>query len=361
MEEKPVPKVIAWEATRACMFACAHCRANAQTEPDPRQLTTNEAFRMVDEIAQFSKPVFIISGGDPLLRKDIFDVAKRANEKGLTVVMSPSGSKLTTEIIKKIKNSGVRMVSISLDGSNSDVHDGFRNVPGSFEMVTSTLDLLKKNNLPFQINTTITQHNLKDIENIRDFVFKIGATKWDIFMLVPTGRAKIKMEIPPAEYEKTLEKVYRWNHSAPIPIKMTCAPHYMRIITQKEKESGFNSPVISGNHMEGRKPSAKFGGRGCMAGNGFCFVSSIGEVYGCGFLQLKAGDIRQNNFKEIYQESKLFKTLRNYNLLEGRCGICEYKKICGGCRARALESSENVLSEEPYCTYIPKKNMISNN
>lgn len=354
MEKKPSPKVIAWESTRACMFACAHCRANAQTEPDPKELTTKEAFRMVDEIAQFSKPVFIISGGDPLLRKDVFDVAKRAHEKGLNVVMSPSGSKLTQEIIQKIKNSGVRMVSISLDGSNSDVHDGFRNVPGSFEMVTSTLELLKKNELPFQINTTITQHNLNDIENIRDLVSKIGAIKWDIFMLVPTGRAKIKMEITPVEYENTLKKIYKWNHSSPIPIKMTCAPHYMRIITQMEKESGLKSPVSIGNHVEGRKPSTKFGGRGCMAGNGFCFVSSIGEVYGCGFLQLKAGNIRQNNFKEIYQESELFKTLRDYNLLEGRCGICEYKAICGGCRARALESSENVLSEEPYCTYVPK-------
>ncbi len=353
MEKKPSPNVIAWEATRACKFACSHCRANAQTEPDPQQLTTEEAYQMIDEIAQFSKPVFIISGGDPLLRKDIFDVAKKANEKGLKVVMSPSGSKLTPEIIQKIKQSGVRMVSISLDGSTDNVHDKFRNVPGSFEMVTSTLDNLNKYELPFQINTTITQHNLKDIENIRDFVIKIGASKWDIFMLVPTGRAKLKMEITPQAYENTLMRIYRWNQSTPIPIKMTCAPHYMRIITQMEKKKGFTSPVKIGNREQGRKPSSQFGGRGCMAGNGFCFISSTGEVYGCGFLPVKAGDIRKNHFRDIYQESQLFQNLRNYNLLEGKCGICEYKSICGGCRARALGSSENFLGEEPYCTYVP--------
>ena len=159
MEDKPVPKVIAWESTRACMFACAHCRADAHTEPDPRELTTNEAFRMIDEIAQFSKPVFIISGGDPLLRKDVFDVAKRAFEKGLNVVMSPSGSVLTPEIIQKIKDSGIRMVSISLDGSNNEVHDNFRRVPGSFDMVKCTLDLLKKNDLHCALKSLLYKHH----------------------------------------------------------------------------------------------------------------------------------------------------------------------------------------------------------
>ncbi len=353
MEEKPTPRVIAWESTRACRFACVHCRADAQTEPNPRQLTTEEAYRLVDEIAEFSKPVFIISGGDPLLRKDIFDIAARADSRGLKVVMSPSGSRIMPQTVQKMKESGVKRVSISFDGSNPEVHDGFRKVDGSFEMITSTLEVLRDCGMPFQINTTVTQHNLKDLPNIRDLAVKLGASTWDVFMLVPTGRAKIRMEITPEEYEETLNRIYRWNHSSPIPIKMTCAPHYMRIITQMEKEKGSKPPVRAGDRAHGREPSARLGGRGCMAGNGFCFISNTGEVYGCGFLPLKAGDVRQEHFKKIYQESPIFQSLRNYDLLDGRCGVCEYKTICGGCRARALGSSENFLGEEPYCTYIP--------
>ncbi len=353
MEKKPSPRVIAWESTRACRFACAHCRADAQTEPDPGQLTTDEAYRLVDEIAEFSKPIFIISGGDPLLRKDIFELAARATKKGLKVVMSPSGSQIRKETVLVMKKSGVRMISISLDGSNPEVHDGFRQVAGSFEAAASTLDLLRTGGMPFQINTTVTQHNLKNLRKIRDLTVKFGASAWDVFMLVPTGRARVRMEISPEEYEKTMEKIYRWNQTSPIPIKMTCAPHYMRIIAQLKKDKAGQRPLMSGDPALGRRPNSRFGGRGCMAGNGFCFISSTGEVFGCGFLPLKAGDLRQENFRKIYQQSSLFQSLRNYKLLEGRCGRCEYQSICGGCRARALGTSGNFLGEEPYCTYIP--------
>ncbi len=343
--------MIAWESTRACRFACVHCRADAQTEPDPRQLTTEEAYRLVDEIAEFAKPLFIISGGDPLLRSDIFDVAARADKAGLRVVMSPSGSRISPETVRRMSESGVKMVSISLDGSNPQVHDGFRKVPGSFDMVASTLNVLRECGMPFQINTTVTQHNLDDLPLIRDVAVRLGASAWDIFMLVPTGRAGVKMEVTAEEYEGTLSKVYGWNRSSPIPIKMTCAPHYMRIIAQSERSG---EPVVkAGDRVHGRRPSSRLGGRGCMAGNGFCFVSNVGKVYGCGFLQLEAGDIRQEGFRKLYQESPLFQTLRNYELLDGRCGVCEYKTVCGGCRARALGASQNFLGEEPYCTYIP--------
>jgi radical SAM protein with 4Fe4S-binding SPASM domain len=356
MEEKPVPRVIAWESTRSCRFACVHCRANAQIEPDPLQLNTEEVYRLIDQISDFSEPVFIISGGDPLLRKDIFDVAARADEKGLKVVMSPSGSRITPRIVEKMKNSGIRMLSISCDGSNPEVHDRFRKVPGSYEMIRSSLEVLNDNGMPFQINTTVTQHNIDDLPHIRDFVRRVGGKTWDIFMLVPTGRAKIKMEISPEKYEDTIKTIYDWNHSSPIPIKMTCAPHYMRLIAQKEKEKGLNSPIKASHKVHGRLPSSRLGGRGCMAGNGFCFISNIGEVYGCGFLPLKAGNTRNQNFRDIYQESGLFTSLRDFNLLGGKCGICEYKTVCGGCRARSLGASEDYLGEEPFCTYIPKNN-----
>jgi len=353
LEGKPVPQVIAWESTRACRFTCRHCRANAQTEADPGQLSTEEALRMVDEIAEFSKPLLIISGGDPLLRKDIFEIAAHADKKGLKVVMSPSGSVITSQTVDRMKSSGVRMVSISIDGADSDTHDGFRNVEGSFNMVLNTLETLRRGEMPFQINTTVTQHNLKDLQNIFRLAVNQESTSWDIFMLVPTGRAEVKMEITAEEYEETLKRIYEWNMSSPMPIKMTCAPHYMRIIAQSERVAGRESIVRAGTRVEGRRPSSRMGGRGCMAGNGFCFISNVGEVYGCGFLQIKAGDVRKESFKTIYQESPLFESLRNHSLLQGRCGVCEFRTVCGGCRARALGATQNFLGEEPYCTYNP--------
>jgi len=355
-----VPQIIAWESTRACRYTCAHCRAKSQTEADSNQLTTSESFKLIDEISEFAKPIFIISGGDPLLRSDIFKIAARANQKGLKPVMSPSGSNITNEVVKKMISSGIRRVSISLDGSNPEIHDGFRKVEGAFNLSNNGIHRLNENNLTFQINTTVTQHNLHDLNNIRNLVTKLGAVAWDIFMLVPTGRAKIKMEITPEEYESVLYQVYEWSKSSLIPIKMTCAPHYIRVIAQKKKESKsttYNSnlptekPITSSTSIP--NSHRRNGGRGCMAGSGFCFISHIGDVFGCGFLPIKAGNIRENHFRNIYIKSSLFNSLRNYDLLQGKCGICEYKRLCRGCRARAFGTSQNYLGEEPYCTYQP--------
>jgi len=355
---EPIPQVVAWEATRACRFACVHCRAEAQMERDPWELTTEEAFKLVDEIAEFSKPLFIITGGDPLLRGDVFDVVKRADERGLKVVMSPSGSHITSEVVQKMRRSGVRMVSISIDGPDRGAHDGFRKVDGAFDTAISAIRQLREGGMKFQINTTVTQHNVSQLQGIRDLTIRLGAAAWDVFMLVPTGRARVKMEISPEEYEQVLETIYRWNQTSPIPIKMTCAPHYMRLISQMESKRRKGMPqtersVKAGDPAKGRRASLRMGGRGCMAGNGFCFISSRGEVYGCGFLPLKAGDVRVEPFRKIYQESPLFRTLRDYNSLRGRCGVCEYRVVCGGCRARALGVSKDFMGEEPYCTYRP--------
>ena len=365
MSVGPVPRVVAWEATRACRFACIHCRADAQTKPDPKQLTTDEAFRLVDEMADFANPLLIITGGDPLLRQDVFQVVQRAANKGLRVAMSPSGSEITPEVVQKMKDSGIGRVSISIDGSNASIHDGFRMVQGAFDLALSSIHHIKNGGLPFQINTTVTEHNIHDLPNIKELAVRLGAVSWDVFMLVPTGRAKVRMETTPEQYENVLYSVYEWNQSSPIPIKMTCAPHYMRIIAQREgKQKGRDQAGAEARHEGGavikppslsfgRLPSSRLGGRGCMAGNGFCFISHIGKVYGCGFLPLKAGDIHLQKFKEIYQQSPLFQALRNYDLLTGRCGVCEYRSICGGCRARAFGTEGNYLGEEPYCTYRP--------
>jgi heme b synthase len=342
------PNVIAWESTRACNYACRHCRAKAQKKPDPSQLTTQEAFNLVDQIVDLCKPVLIISGGDPLQRADIFEIASYASSRGIKVAMSPSGSDISPDVIQKMKLSGVRMISLSLDGSTPEIHDNFRGVPNAFELTMKNMSYARQENLPFRVNTTVTQHNLNDLSSILRLAVEVGAKEWDVFMLVPTGRGKVEMEITPSQYEETLQFIYNASRTSAIPIKMTCAPQYMRVIAQHIKnEPGQTQPPAHGGHH--------MGGRGCMSGNGFCFISHVGEVFGCGFLPISAGNIRQQSFKQIYQHSPLFVELRNHNLLEGKCGICEYKTICGGCRARALSVHKSYLCEEPYCVYTPKK------
>ena len=344
-ETQSAPKVIAWESTRACNFACVHCRADAQKTADPGQLTTKEVTGLLEQIAGFCKPIFIITGGDPLLRIDVFEIAAYASSLGLTVVMSPSGSNLTMETFTRMKAAGVKMISLSLDGSNAGVHDNFRQVSGAFDLAMKNISLARQMDFAFRINTTVTQHNIADLFNIQKIAFETGAKEWDVFMLVPTGRGKITMEITPSQYEETIQAIYKASLSSPIPIKMTCAPQYTRVIAQHQKQS------VPSNQIK------HHGGRGCMAGNGFCFISHVGEIFGCGFLPLSAGNVRQQNFKEIYQQSPLFVQLRDHTLLKGKCRRCEYQTTCGGCRARALSLKNEYLEEEPYCTYQPKNAM----
>jgi AdoMet-dependent heme synthase len=330
------PKVIAWESTRACKYACVHCRAQAQNLPDPNQLTTQEALKLIDDISGFCKPIFIISGGDPLERADIFRIAKHASASGMRVVMSPSGTGITRQVVKTMKDSGVKLISLSLDGSTPEIHDTFRQVSGAFDLVISNVSCANEGKMPFRINTTVTKHNLDDLSNILELAHRVGAIEWDVFMLVPTGRGKVTMEITPDQYEATLQYINNLSLKSSIPIKMTCAPQYTRIVAKNQKN--INTQSIS---------------RGCMAGRGFCFISHTGDVFGCGFLPIAAGNIRKRPFQWIYQHSRLFAELRQHNLLKGKCGICGFSSLCGGCRARALATSGDYLEEEPYCIYSP--------
>ena len=202
-------------------------------------------------------------------REDIFEVASYASRKGLRVVMSPSGSNLTAETFQQMKAAGVKMISLSLDGSCPEVHDTFRQVPGAFDLAMRNMKLARQSSFPFRVNTTVTQHNVGDIFNIQKVVADNGAAEWDVFMLVPTGRGKVQMEINPNQYEATIQSIYRASLDSPVPIKMTCAPQYTRVIAQTKTHSQSTSRQTAG-------------GRGCMAGNGFCFISHVGEVYGCG-------------------------------------------------------------------------------
>ncbi len=363
---EPLPALVAWESTRACNLACIHCRAEAQRNPSPGELSTGEAFRLVDQIAEFARPILIITGGEPMMRDDTLDVARYAADKGLRVVMSPNGTLLDAKSARAIKETGVMAISVSLDGSTPDLHDSFRQVPGCFEGILDGLAYAREAGLPFQVNTTVNRHNLEDLPGILKLAESLGAVAWDVFMLVPTGRGKIDDEISPEEYEGLLEWVYDAAQKASIRVKVTCGPHYQRVWRQKAKEAGevqsrregttqakSDVPVKGGVLGQGHHPGRNRAVRGCMAGDGFCFVSHLGDVYPCGYFPVQAGSIREEHFRSIYQESDLFRELRDLDNLKGRCGRCEFRKVCGGCRARAYSTSGDYLAEEPFCIYQP--------
>jgi heme b synthase len=321
--------MIAWEVTRSCNLACVHCRASSEYGPYEGELSTQEVLRVMDEIASISKPVIILTGGEPLLRSDLFDLASYGTAKGFRMVMATNGTLFTEEIIRKMKASGIQRISISIDGPTAETHDAFRKVKGSFEGSLRGIEMAKKGGIEFQINTTIT------------------AVALHIFLLVPTGRGKeLKdQEISPLDYEKTLHWFYEQIDQVPLQLKATCAPHYYRILRQQAKK-------------EGKKITPKTHGldamtRGCLGGISFCFISHVGQVQPCGYLELNCGNVREKHFREIWEASEIFQNLRNTDGYQGKCGRCEFRKVCGGCRARAYELSGEYMAEEPYCIYEP--------
>lgn len=340
-------RLVAWETTRRCNLSCVHCRAAAHNGPYEGELNTEESFRLLDQIAETGSPIIILTGGEPLLRPDIFEIAAHGTKKGLRMVMAPNGTLITEEIAKKMADSGIKRISISLDGADEKSHDAFRGVDGAYKGAMNGIDHAKKAGIEFQINTTITKKNLTQIPDILATAEKLGAVAHHIFLLVPTGRGKYisDQEITAAEYEETLNWFYDQSDKTPLQLKATCAPHYYRILRQRAKE-------------EGKKITFETHGldavtRGCLGGIGFCFISHTGTVQPCGFLHTDCGNIREKTFGEIWNKSKTFLELRDYDKLTGKCGPCEYRKVCGGCRARAFEKTGDYLTEEPLCTHQP--------
>ncbi len=263
------------------------------------------------------------------------------------MVMAPNGTLITEDSAKKMKESGIKRISVSLDGATPETHDAFRGLENAFNNSIRGINIAKKAGLEFQINTTITKTNLDQIPKILNLAETLGAVAHHIFLLVPTGRGKyiVDSEINAKEYEETLNWFYDQRDKTSLQLKATCAPHYYRILRQRAKE-------------DGKKISFETHGldavtRGCLAGTGFCFISHVGKVQTCGFLDIECGDITKQTFKDVWENSQIFNKLRDFNNLEGKCGICEYKKVCGGCRARAYEATGNYLAEEPLCSYQP--------
>jgi len=344
------PRLIAWEVTRTCNLKCKHCRASAENVHHGNEFTTEEMFKVLDNIASFAKPIIILTGGEPMMRDDIFDIARYGTDLGLRMVMAPCGKLMDDITVKKMIDSGIQRISLSIDGADKETHDAFRQEDGAFDSVIQAAEIAKKHGLEFQVNTTVSKFNYKQLPAILDLAIEIGAVSYHPFLLVPTGRGELlkEYELEPERYEEVLSWIYEQRETVPIHFKPTCAPHYYRIFRQKEKKKG--RPVRPDTH--GLDAMTK----GCMGGQSFAFISHIGKVQMCGFLDIEAGDIRESgyDFRKIWDTSEFFKEIRDVDNYHGRCGYCEYRKVCGGCRARAYAMTGHYLDEEPFCIYEPK-------
>jgi radical SAM protein len=341
------PMLVIWEVTQACDLACVHCRASAQSERHPAELTTEQGYRLLDEIRSFGEPLMVFTGGDPLKRPDLFDLIRHAVKIGLRTNVTPSATPLlTAEAIDGFKAAGIARMAISLDGPDAASHDDFRGIPGTFDRAMMALRHARDIGLDTQLQTTVTRRNMGRLPEMAELAREVRTRMWSLFFLIVTGRALEGDDLQAAEYEKVFEFMYELSKTAPFGIKTTEAMHYRRYVAQRMKAE--HGPAQS----EAAKGVA-FRTAGVSDGKGFVFVSHQGEIYPSGFLPVSGGNVLHDSLTDVYRNSPLFKSLRDTGQREGKCGICEYQKICGGSRSRAYASTGNYLAEDPNCVYQP--------
>lgn len=350
------PFTIAWEVTRACAYACVHCRADAMHTPDPNELKTDEALRLIDRLAEFGSPILIFTGGDPMMRKDLHELIAYAAQKGLRCSLTPTATALpTTARLEKVRDAGIRRIALSLDAPRSEIHDDFRQVKGSWQRTMDILHRAQSIGVSVQVNTTVAKHNVDILDEMVPFLQEVGAVQWSLFFLVPTGRAQAENMISPEEHERVFNWLYDLSKNAPFDIKATAAPMYRRVaIERKRAEQGADKPVTfqgaGFQYADGlNRPT-----RGVNDGNGFLFISHVGDIQPSGFLPITAGNVRTDDVVEVYRHSQIFTDLRTPEKIKGRCGICEYRDVCGGQRGRAYGVTGDYLESDPACLYIPK-------
>ena len=333
------PFILFWEVTRACALACKHCRAIAQPKAHPEELNHEEALALVDEIAELAPPMLVLTGGDPMMRRDIFDIIERATARGLRVALSPAATnRLLHTDFHKLRAAGVVSMSLSLDGATQATHDAFRGVPHTFERTLQAARMAKEAGIQLQINTTISRSTLPELEGFVELLKQIQPDVWSVFLLVPTGRATLE-ELPGAtELEALWSRLLELRSELPFAIKTTEGHHYRRALMQAARSSGAPAP----RHMVPTRD-----------GKGVAFISHVGEIQPSGFLPLTAGNVRTDKLADIYRSHPLFVQLRNDDALGGKCGRCEYRRMCGGSRARAYGSCGDMMAAEPLCNYIP--------
>jgi radical SAM protein with 4Fe4S-binding SPASM domain len=387
------PRLVFWEVTKGCNLRCIHCRASATELSSPGDLNTRTALGIIDQIAEAANPILVLSGGEPLYRSDIFQLARYATDKGLRVALATNGTLVTKEVARMIVDSGVKRVSISLDGADALTHDSFRGIPGAFDAAVYGLRNLKALGMSVQINMTIARHNARQLPQVLELAKALGADALHTFLLVPVGCGvdiAAEQMVAPEEYEEMLNWFYDQSLAGGIELKATCAPHYFRVVRQRRvaerkaeaaartaqaatapdaggigpadmlMPSGTGivlkpqSPGHPGGHPGGHPSDMSAMTKGCLAGTGVCFISHEGEVFPCGYLPVAAGDLRQQKFQDIWQNSTIFHELRDTGNLKGKCGCCEFRNICMGCRARAFAATGDFLAEEPFCIYQPR-------
>lgn len=340
------PLLVIWEMTQACDLNCVHCRADARPKRHPLELSTAEAFHLIDEVAEMRVPLFVLTGGDPLKRPDILPIVQYACRQGVRTSLTPSATPLLTrDAVFQLKRSGLMRLALSLDGSTAELHDGFRGVAGSYKQTLDAVGWCHEAGLPVQINTTVSRYNLTDLDNMIELLAALRVVLWSVFFLVPTGRAQLAQRLNPDEHEQVFAKLYAASRKVKFHIKTTEGQHYRRYVLQqkaRETEGRTEEELIM------RAP------RGVNDGKGFVFVSHTGEVYPSGFLPLPAGNVLWEPLAEIYRNAPLFLSLRDSSQLKGKCGRCKFKDVCGGSRARAYAVSKDPLAEEPCCEYVPE-------
>jgi AdoMet-dependent heme synthase len=359
------PFLAIWEVTQSCDLACKHCRAAAQPVAHPDELTHEEGMALIDQIADMHIPIFVFTGGDPLKRKDVFELIRYAASKNVHVAVTPSATPLLTrEQIFKMKEAGVVRLGISLDGSCPEIHDAFRGLPGAWARTIQAIEWAGEAGIPIQVHTTISRHNAHDLDNLCNLFEKLAIVMWNVFFLVPVGRGQLDDLLSGEEFEQAFGKIYELSRRANFQIKTTEAMHYRRYLLQhnlEERRMGHGQGHPHGPAYEAGTPTAdgrtramSWATRRVNDGKGFVFISHVGNVYPSGFLPIHAGNIRETPLAEIYRNAPIFKALRDTGRLEGKCGACEYKEICGGSRARAYALTGDPLAQEPCCIYQPK-------
>jgi radical SAM protein len=367
------PFVVIWENTRACDLACVHCRAAAQSRRSQFELTTEQGFKLIDEIATMQPKVFVLTGGDPLKREDTYDMIEYARQRGLEPSLTPSATPLLTEdAVSEMKRRGLGRMAVSLDASNADLHDRFRQVPGSFDITLRAIRRAKVEGIPVQVNTTVTRRTIADLPKMVELLEDLGIVMWSVFFVVPTGRAKMADLVTPEEVEELFGFLYDTSQRGRFQVRTTEAMHYRRYTLQRmmaeqgrsvadlrDPKTGLIDPstlFVSHRMPLGIRPQDMItrAPRGVNEAKGFVFISHIGDVYPSGFLPLKAGNVKHESLAEIYRSSTLFTSLRDTSNLQGKCGVCEFRELCGGSRARAWSATGDVFGSDPLCGYMPQ-------
>jgi radical SAM protein len=341
------PMLVIWEVTQACDLACAHCRASARPERHPDELTTEQGRRLLDEIRSFGEPLMVFTGGDPLKRPDLYELIRYSVQIGLRTNVTPSATPLlTAEAIQGFQEAGVTRMAISLDGPDAASHDDFRGIPGTFHRALFALRYARDIGLETQLQTTVTRRNMGRLAEMAEIAKEVRTKMWSLFFLIVTGRAAENDDLLAPEYEQVFEFMYELSKTAPFPVKTTEAMHYRRYVAQR----------IKAEHGVTQNESAKgvaWRTAGVSDGKGFVFVSHSGEIFPSGFLPVSGGNVLRDSLTAVYRDSPLFRSLRDTSQRGGKCGLCEYQKICGGSRSRAYAFTGDYLAEDPRCVYQP--------